>query len=112
MAGLHHDWGVAAYAEIHALQETLVAARAEDRIPNVLLTGEHPAVITLGRKTPKEDAYAEGFDVVAVERGGEATYHGPGQIVAYPIIHLTQSRPYLFFWKRKGKPKETNMKLV
>ncbi len=100
MAGIHYDWGSRPYAEIHALQERLVAARAEGALPNVLLTGEHPAVITLGRKTPKEDAYDERFEVVAVERGGEATYHGPGQLVAYPIVHLTQSRKNLHQFQR------------
>ena len=100
MTAIHHDWGVAPYAAIHALQERLVIARAEGEVPNVLLTGEHPAVITLGRKTPRSDTYDERFDVVAVERGGEATYHGPGQIVAYPIVHLTQSRKDLHRFQR------------
>ncbi len=100
MAGIHHDWGTAPYLEIHELQQRLVAARADDKIPNLLLTGEHPHVITLGRKTPKGGAYDERFDVVQVERGGEATYHGPGQIVAYPIIHLTQSRKDLHRFQR------------
>ncbi len=98
--GIHHDWGTAPYAEIHALQERLVIARAEDAIPNVLLTGEHPAVITLGRKTPDDGTYAGDFDIVPVERGGEATFHGPGQIVAYPIVHLTQSRKDLHRFQR------------
>jgi len=98
--GIHHDWGVAPYLEVHALQQRLVLARADDRIPNVLLTGEHPHVITLGRKTPEGDDYDGRFEVVAVERGGEATYHGPGQIVAYPIVHLTQSRKDLHRFQR------------
>jgi lipoate-protein ligase B len=100
VTGIHHDWGVKPYAEIHALQERLVAARAADSIPNVLLTGEHPAVITLGRKTPKNEAYDERFEVVEVERGGEATFHGPGQLVAYPIVHLTQGRKNLHEFQR------------
>ena len=100
MTGIHHDWGVAPYAEIHALQERLVVARAEDQIPNLLLTGEHPAVITLGRKTPDDGTYAGDFDIVPVERGGEATFHGPGQLVAYPIVHLTQSRKDLHRFQR------------
>ena len=100
MTGIHHDWGVAPYAEIHALQERLVVARAADEIPNLLLTGEHPPVITLGRKTPTDGLYTGDFDIVPVERGGEATFHGPGQLVAYPIIHLTQSRKDLHAFQR------------
>ena len=100
MAGLHHHWGVKPYAELHALQERLVALRAEGRIPNVLLTGEHPAVVTLGRKTPKDEPLAGPIPVVSVERGGEATYHGPGQLVAYPIVHLTQARRDLHAFQR------------
>ena len=100
MTGLHHDWGLAPYLEIHGLQQRLVQARADGTVPNVLLTGEHPPVITLGRRTPKDAAFDEGFEVVAVERGGEATFHGPGQIVAYPIVHLTQSRRDLHRFQR------------
>jgi len=91
---------MAPYLEIHALQQRLVEARAAHEIPNVLLTGEHPHVVTLGRKTPKDAAYDPRFPVVEVERGGEATYHGPGQIVAYPIVHLTQSRKDLHRFQR------------
>ena len=92
MPGIHHDWGVAPYDDIHRLQQRLVLARADDRIPNLLLTGEHSAVITLGRKTPGGAAYPSEIPVVEVERGGEATYHGPGQAVAYPILALPEGR--------------------
>ena len=100
MAGIHHHWGVAPYGDIHQLQERLVAARAENRIPNLLLTGEHPSVITLGRRSPKDETYAGDIPIVIVERGGEATYHGPGQLVAYPIVHLTQGRRDLHAFQR------------
>jgi lipoate-protein ligase B len=100
MSGLHHDWGLRPYGEIHALQERLVALRAEGAIPNLLLTGEHPAVVTLGRKTPRDESVAAPIPVVTVERGGEATYHGPGQLVAYPIVHLTQARRDLHAFQR------------
>lgn len=99
-SSLHADWGVRPYLEVHALQERLVAARAEGRLPNLLLTGEHPAVITLGRKTPGGFPGAGAIPVVEVERGGEATYHGPGQLVAYPIIHLTEARRDLHRFQR------------
>jgi lipoate-protein ligase B len=100
VTGIHHDWGLAPYEDIHALQQRLVVARAENRVPNVLLTGEHPAVITLGRRTPDDATYADDIPVVEVERGGEATYHGPGQLVAYPIVHLTQGRRDLHAFQR------------
>lgn len=100
MPGIHHAWGSAPYATLHELQQRLVLARAENRIPNLLLTGEHPPVITLGRKTPDERAYPAGIEVVKVERGGEATFHGPGQLVAYPIVHLTQARRDLHRFQR------------
>lgn len=100
MPGIHHDWGVRPYAEVHALQERLVAQRAEGQIPNLLLTGEHPAVVTLGRKTPRDERIEGGLPVVVVERGGEATYHGPGQLVAYPIVHLTEARRDLHAFQR------------
>ena len=97
---IHFDWGRKPYAEIHELQQKLVKARADNKIPNLLLTGEHPAVITLGRKTPEGDAYDPSIPVVKIERGGEATYHGPGQLVVYPLIHLTQSRKDLHAFQR------------
>lgn len=99
--GLHHHWGVRPYARVHALQQALVAARAADEIGNVLLTGEHPPVVTLGRKTPDEERpQMDGVDVVEIERGGEATYHGPGQLILYPIVHLTRARRDLHAFQR------------
>ena len=100
MPGIHHDWGLAPYADLHALQQRLVLARADNRVPNLLLTGQHPPVITLGRKTPEGAVYPRGVEVVRVERGGEATFHGPGQLVAYPIVHLTQARRDLHRFQR------------
>jgi lipoyl(octanoyl) transferase len=83
------------YADAHALQKRLVAERADGRIRDQLLLLEHPAVLTLGRHadpghilaTPEVLA-ARGIAVERVERGGEVTYHGPGQLVAYPIVRL------------------------
>jgi lipoyl(octanoyl) transferase len=98
--GLWFDWGRRPYLEVHALQQRVVAARAEGKLGNVLLTGEHDAVVTLGRKTPGGFPALEGIPVVEVERGGEATYHGPGQLVAYPIVHLTEARRDLHRFQR------------
>src|SRR5690242_1176709 len=74
------------YRRAHALQRRLAAERAEDRIADQLLLLEHPPVLTLGRNadpghvlaTPDE-LRARGIEVIQVERGGEVTYHGPGQ---------------------------------
>jgi lipoyl(octanoyl) transferase len=83
------------YREALALQKRLVAERAEGRIGDRLLLLEHPAVLTLGRTSDPAHIRADpatlarrGIEVVRVERGGEVTYHGPGQLVAYPIIAL------------------------
>jgi lipoate-protein ligase B len=84
-----------AYDDAWRLQLELVEERAEGKIPDTILFVEHPPIITLGRKSPgvrEGDAAipAEigGVEVRLVERGGEATFHGPGQIVVYPILRL------------------------
>jgi len=89
------DCGRMAYADAWALQRALVAARQADRIEDVLLLVEHPPVITVGRGgrsahilVPRDLLAARGFDVYDVERGGDVTYHGPGQLVGYPILNL------------------------
>ncbi len=83
------------YREAWAEQHALVAARAAGRIPDQLLLLEHAPVLTLGRQaelafvraTP-EELTRRGLEVIRTERGGEVTYHGPGQLVAYPILRL------------------------
>lgn len=87
--------GSVPYNEAWDLQQRLLAERAADSIPDTLLLLEHPHVITLGRKTPGMEALKEkkewqGVPLFLVERGGEATYHGPGQLVAYPIFRLPE----------------------
>jgi lipoate-protein ligase B len=85
------------YAEAWALQRRLVEARANGVGDDVLLLCEHEEVITQGRRaqTPSRDPEAEvagavaaGIPVLQIERGGAATYHGPGQLVGYPIVRL------------------------
>ena len=83
------------YAEVHALQEELLEERIAGEIGDVLILTEHDPVITLGRGSPESDGQPEAIGdvpVVRVERGGEATYHGPGQMVAYPIYLLPEDR--------------------
>ncbi len=83
------------YREALALQQRVRAARQQDLVPDTVLTVEHDPVYTRGRRSdpaelPFGDAwYAErGIDVVDVDRGGKVTYHGPGQLVAYPIVRI------------------------
>jgi lipoyl(octanoyl) transferase len=79
------------YLEAWALQRSLAGAVAQGAIPDTVLLLEHPPVITLGRRAePGELHVPEGADVEIVEtdRGGKSTYHGPGQLVCYPIFDL------------------------
>ena len=97
-APLHVQWlGRMAYREAWDLQRRLAAARADGEIGDRLLLLEHPAVLTLGKHADEAHVLASpaelasrGIEVVRVERGGEVTYHGPGQLVAYPIIALSR----------------------
>jgi lipoyl(octanoyl) transferase len=78
------------YREAYALQERVRAARQQDRIPDTLLLLEHPPVYTRGRRTgPGELPVDRGIPVVDVDRGGRLTYHGPGQLVGYPIMRTS-----------------------
>ncbi|MBI1750480.1 MAG: lipoyl(octanoyl) transferase LipB [Acidobacteria bacterium] len=93
------DLGRIAYAEACALQHALVAARKTGAVPDVLLLCEHPHVITLGRNGKREHLLASdhllrqmGVEFVEADRGGDITYHGPGQIVGYPIVKLSEIR--------------------
>jgi lipoyl(octanoyl) transferase len=79
--------GVVDYREALALQERVRAARQDGELPDVLLTLEHPPVYTRGRRSgPMGDVH--GIEVVETDRGGLVTYHGPGQLVGYPIVRV------------------------
>jgi lipoyl(octanoyl) transferase len=87
--------GTVPYGEARELQRRLEAARQEDRVEDVLLLLEHPPVYTRGRRSEAaelpmgEDWYRmQGIEVADTDRGGRVTYHGPGQIVAYPVVSL------------------------
>ena len=83
------DLGRREYGEVWELQLKLVAARQREEIPDTLVLVEHPDVITLGRGTHKENILRpEGMPMFEIERGGDVTYHGPGQLVGYPIFLL------------------------
>ena len=90
------------YREAYALQERVRAARQADAIPDTLLLLEHPPVYTRGRRSQPgelvmgEDWYrAQGLDIVDVDRGGLLTYHGPGQLVGYPIMRVPDLMAYV-----------------
>lgn len=99
---LIRDLGAMPYREAWALQLELVAARQRGEDTDQLLLVEHPHVITLGRaQRALQNVVAPGdVDVVEVERGGDVTYHGPGQLVAYPIVLLDESERDLHLFLR------------
>lgn len=78
------------YAEGLALQRRLHADVVAGRSPGALVLCEHPSVYTAGRRTEPSDLPTDGSPVVEVDRGGRITWHGPGQLVAYPIVRLAE----------------------
>jgi len=100
--------GLMGYAEAERLQRRIVAARKADAVPDVLVICEHPHVITLGRNGRREHLLASehllrqmGVEFHETNRGGDITYHGPGQLVAYPILNLTEMRRDLVWYLRR-----------
>jgi lipoyl(octanoyl) transferase len=99
--------GVVEYGEALALQESVRAARQADEVGDTLLLLEHHPVYTRGKRTEPgelpmgEDWYrAQGIDVVDVDRGGRVTYHGPGQLVGYPIMRIEDVVEFLRVMER------------
>ncbi len=90
------DWGLTDYKEAVQLQLQIVAQRIRDEVPNTLIFTEHRPVFTLGARKGSVDNLLwnasmremKGIALVKANRGGDITYHGPGQLVAYPIIKL------------------------
>jgi lipoyl(octanoyl) transferase len=96
------ELGLTPYREALALQERMCTRRQSDELPDTLLLLEHPPVYTRGRRalrselTLGEDFYrARGIDVIDTDRGGRVTYHGPGQLVGYPIMRIRDIGAYL-----------------
>jgi lipoyl(octanoyl) transferase len=82
--------GLLPYAEGLALQRRLHADVVAGRSPGALVLCEHPSVYTAGRRTEPADLPTDGSPVVEVDRGGRITWHGPGQLVAYPVVRLAE----------------------
>ncbi len=101
------DLGLVGYAEAYALQKRIVAARKTEAIGDVLLLCEHPHVITQGRNGKREHLLVsehvlrqKGMEYYETSRGGDITYHGPGQIVGYPILNLGAIRRDVVWYVR------------
>lgn len=102
------DLGLISYDPAFELQRRLVAARKAGLVPDVLLLCEHPHVITLGRNGHSEHLIASAHllrqmnvEFHATDRGGDITYHGPGQIVGYPILNLAAIRRDVGWYMRQ-----------
>src|SRR5947208_2215619 len=83
--------GEVPYLEAWELQRSLAAAVSQRAIPDTIVLLEHPPVVTLGRRTDEEELHlpdGTDVDIVETDRGGKSTFHGPGQLVAYPILDL------------------------
>jgi len=101
------DLGLVGYGEAYALQKRIVAARKAQAIGDVLLLCQHPHVITQGRNGKREHLLVgeqvlrqKGVEFYETSRGGDITYHGPGQIVGYPILHLAAIRRDVVWYVR------------
>jgi lipoyl(octanoyl) transferase len=104
---LRVDLGLIAYAEAYALQKRVAAARKMDAIGDVLLLCEHTPVITQGRNGKREHLLVSenvlrqrNVEFCETSRGGDVTYHGPGQLVGYPILHLGAIRKDVVWYVR------------
>lgn len=102
------DRGLLDYAAALSVQSQTIAQRKAGEIPDTLLLLEHPHVFTLGRNAggenlllPEEAIRARGAQIFHIDRGGDITYHGPGQLVGYPIFDLTQHRRDISWFMRQ-----------
>ena len=105
--GLQVELGLIGYAEAYALQRRIVAARKAEAIEDVVLLCEHPHVITQGRNGKREHLLVsehllrqKGVEFYQSSRGGDITYHGPGQVVGYPILNLSAIRRDVVWYVR------------
>ncbi len=101
------DLGLSSWSDAYALQQRLVAARKAGAIDDVLLFCEHPHVLTLGRNASQKNLLAsenvlhqKNVELRETNRGGDITYHGPGQVVGYPILNLDRIRRDVHWYVR------------
>jgi lipoyl(octanoyl) transferase len=92
--------GTIDYLDAWDLQRELVTARADGEGPDSMLLLEHPSVYTAGKRTEAEDMPTDGTTVIDVDRGGKITWHGPGQLVGYPIIKLADPIDVVHYVRR------------
>jgi lipoate-protein ligase B len=92
-----YQLGLIEYVEAYALQRKLLHQRLQGEIPDTVLLLEHPPTFTIGKSgkmenilVSKEELFEEGISLFFVDRGGDVTYHGPGQLVGYPIIDMRE----------------------
>jgi lipoate-protein ligase B len=96
------DLGLREFAEVWKQQLELLGARQRDEIDDTLVLVEHPHVITLGRGAKRENLlHPADTPVFEIERGGDITYHGPGQLVGYPIFKLREAERDLHLYMRR-----------
>jgi len=92
-AVLLYDLGFSSdYSEVWKFQKTILEKRIQGSIPDALILVEHDHVLTLGRGGHAQNILVDSLPKFEIERGGDVTYHGPGQIVAYPIVSLTKRK--------------------
>lgn len=101
------EWGVEPYARVVSWMKDLAAARKRGDVADLLLLGEHPPVITLGRNADSANLLLSanelahrGVELHQTDRGGDVTYHGPGQLVGYPILNLADHRRDVVWYVR------------
>ncbi|MEW2506270.1 lipoyl(octanoyl) transferase LipB [Amycolatopsis sp. NPDC047767] len=94
------ELGTIDYTEAWDLQREILTARADETGPDTLLLLEHPSVYTAGKRTEPEDRPADGTPVIDVDRGGKITWHGPGQLVGYPILQLADPIDVMHYVRR------------
>ncbi|MGV9301175.1 MULTISPECIES: lipoyl(octanoyl) transferase LipB [Amycolatopsis] len=92
--------GTIDYTEAWDLQREILAARADETGPDTMLLLEHPSVYTAGKRTEPEDRPVDGTPVIDVDRGGKITWHGPGQLVGYPILKLADPIDVMHYVRR------------
>jgi lipoic acid synthetase len=107
------DWGNVEYEEALRRQRAMAEERIADKVPDRLVLTEHPPVVTIGRsgseadlRLPEDALQQKGIGVSHVERGGMATFHGPGQVVAYPIVKLYEQDLHVFLRGTLGAMEE------